>query len=344
MAIIVWRSFAVIVWLMNKGIRMAKGEYLQFLNSGDMLAAPDVTEKMLKELENKKQRIKNKDKIAILYGNMLKQMRKGILRDPGFAGRQPTLLDFYIGTLNHSPAYIECSLFDKYGLYDEQLKIASDWKWYLQAIIFGGEQITYADIDVTMFDMNGISTINETLDKEERQQVLQSLLPPAILKDYEKHELKDRSYNFCFIIKQSDKNLRLSIDFEDPDTINEVCYQWCDIYGKVNTNWQQTPSDQYPKLVSLAPGFGIRVWNLAKTLQLALSNTLKSNLNLTESRKLIGKYKRQYSLRLPISYYQPQSYTEKQPYIYHLSTLWYSDEWNQNDKGVNLTRANFVRA
>jgi len=172
---------------MNKGIRMAKGEYLQFLNSGDMLAAPDVTEKMLKELENKKQRIKNKDKIAILYGNMLKQMRKGILRDPGFAGRQPTLLDFYIGTLNHSPAYIECSLFDKYGLYDEQLKIASDWKWYLQAIIFGGEQITYADIDVTMFDMNGISTINETLDKEERQQVLQSLLPPAILKDYEKH-------------------------------------------------------------------------------------------------------------------------------------------------------------
>ncbi len=165
---------------MNKGIKMAKGNYLQFLNSGDTLVAPDVTGKMLKELENK-------DKIAILYGNMLKQMSKGILRDPGFSGRQPTLLDFYTGTLNHSPAYIQRSLFEKYGLYDEQLKIVSDWKWYLQAIIFGGEQIAYADIDVTLFDMNGISTINSSLDKSERQQVLKSLLPTTILEDYEKH-------------------------------------------------------------------------------------------------------------------------------------------------------------
>ncbi len=156
--------------------------------------------------------------------------------------------------------------------------------------------------------------------------------------------IKTRSHNFDFVICKQNQELKISIDYDDISTIKEECYNWCDIYGKVNTNWQQTPSDQYPKLVSLAPGFGIRVWNLAKTLQLALSNTLKSNLNLTESRKLIGKYKRQYSLRLPISYYQPQSYTEKQPYIYHLSTLWYSDEWNQNDKGVNLTRANFVRA
>jgi len=195
---------------MNKGIRMAKGEYLQFLNSGDILAANDVTEKMLKELENKEQRAKNQDfsslpqsietvplsrgeglgerpQPSILYGNMLKQLPKGILRDRGFAGRQPTLLDFYIGTLNHSPAYIQHSLFEKYGLYDEQLKIVSDWKWYLQAIIFGEEPIAYADIDVTLFDMNGISTVNSTLDKTERQQVLKSLLPETILKDYEKH-------------------------------------------------------------------------------------------------------------------------------------------------------------
>jgi glycosyltransferase involved in cell wall biosynthesis len=165
---------------MNKGIGMAKGEYLQFLNSGDTLAAPDVTAKMLKELENK-------DKIAILYGNMLKQIPKGILRDKGFAGRKPTLLDFYTGTLNHSPTYIKRSLFEKYGLYDEQLKIVSDWKWYLQTIIFGGEQIAYADIDVTLFDMNGISSVNRDLEKAERKQVLTSLLPPPILADYENH-------------------------------------------------------------------------------------------------------------------------------------------------------------
>jgi glycosyltransferase involved in cell wall biosynthesis len=164
---------------MNKGIRMAQGEYIQFLNSGDTLAAPDVTEKMLYQLS-----IVN-CQLSIMYGNMLKPLPNRILRDRGFAGLQPTLLDFFTGTLNHSPAYINRFLFDKYGLYDEQLKIVADWKWYLQAIIFGQEQIEYRDIDVTVFDMSGISTVNKELDKAERKQVLATLFPPALLKDYE---------------------------------------------------------------------------------------------------------------------------------------------------------------
>ena len=43
---------------MNKGIRMATGDYIQILNSADILAAPNVTERMiiaLKESENKGQ-------------------------------------------------------------------------------------------------------------------------------------------------------------------------------------------------------------------------------------------------------------------------------------------------
>ena len=171
---------------MNKGIRMAKGEYIQFLNSGDTLAANDVTEKMLAYLFPSPQGERVGVRSSILYGNMLKPLPKRIHRDRGFAGRQPSMLDFYTGTLNHSSAYIKRSLFDTYGLYDESLKIVSDWKWYLQVIALNGVIPIYKDIDVTIFDMNGISTVNSCLDKEERLQVLLGILPMSVLIDYQK--------------------------------------------------------------------------------------------------------------------------------------------------------------
>ena len=164
---------------MNKGIRTATGEYVQFINSGDRLASDNVTGRMLEELWRE-------DYPSILYGNMLKEMPDGcILRDRCFAGQDISFLGFYTGTLNHSPAYIRKDLFDKYGLYDESLKIVSDWKWYLQAIILGEEKPVYTDIDVTLFDMHGISETNKDQEKAERKSVLKELIPQAILSDYD---------------------------------------------------------------------------------------------------------------------------------------------------------------
>lgn len=164
---------------MNKGIRMATGEYVEILNSGDSLVSADVVGKMYAALE------KNGNP-SILYGNMLKDMPDGrVVRDRCFAGREISFLGFYTGTLNHSPAYIQRSLFDEYGLYDESLRIVSDWKWYLQAIILGKEKPVYADIDVTLFDMTGISETNKTLCRKERNQVMSQMIHPSFLKDYD---------------------------------------------------------------------------------------------------------------------------------------------------------------
>lgn len=163
---------------MNKGIRMATGEYLEFLNSGDCLVSKDVVSNMFTALEEN-------GYPSILYGNMLKDLPDGILKDKCFAGRPITFLGFYSGTLNHSPAFIRRSLFDRYGLYDENLKIVSDWKWFLQVIILGGEKPIYTNQDVTLFDMNGISETNKALDKQERAAVLSELIPSTILSDYD---------------------------------------------------------------------------------------------------------------------------------------------------------------
>ena len=166
---------------MNKGIRMASGDYIQILNSADCLATDDVTEQMLVALEKA-------DYPSILYGNMVKCFPDGHrMVDKNFAGQEITMLGMYTGTLNHDPTYIRRDLFAKYGFYDESLKIVSDWKWYLQAIVLGNEKPKYVDLDVTLFDMTGISETNKELTQAERKQVLKQLFSEAVLKDYEQY-------------------------------------------------------------------------------------------------------------------------------------------------------------
>ena len=187
---------------MNKGIRKATGDYVQILNSGDLLAADDVTERMMAVLkaqndEMSRTNVLNEplslnDGVAILYGNMLKSYdgKKIVNRDTCCNGMYTpeSFLYFYKGTLNHDCAYIRRDLFEKYGLYNEQMKICSDWEGYVRAIVLGGEKPVYTNIDVTIFDMNGVSESygkNADIIKRERREYLEKILPPSVLRDYD---------------------------------------------------------------------------------------------------------------------------------------------------------------
>lgn len=170
---------------MNKGLRKATGAYIEILNSGDVLAAPDVTDRMVREVEKE-------EYPAVLYGNMLKSYdgKTIIHRDTCGSGMYTpeSFLYFYNGTLNHDCAYIRRDLFDKFGLYNEEMKICSDWEWYVKAIALGGEKPIYTNIDVTIFDMNGVSEShgkNAELIKKERREYLEKVLPATILHDYD---------------------------------------------------------------------------------------------------------------------------------------------------------------
>ena len=103
------------------------------------------------------------------------------------------MYDFIKGTINHDPTYIHRSLYEKYGLYDDTLRIVSDWKWFVQSVVFGGEKVFYIPMDVTIFDMTGISETNLKAREDERQREMEKMLPMAILKDY---------YNYHFPIDQ----------------------------------------------------------------------------------------------------------------------------------------------
>jgi len=163
-------------------------DYIQILNSGDLLAAPNVTERMVNALHSfTRSTLNDKIDVPILYGNMIKKDYTtgkiiGKSREVEYS-----LRNYYSGTMNHDCCYFRRDFFETYGLYDENLKIVSDWKWFLQAIGLGHVKPVYVDIDVTIFDASGISETNLALRNQERRQVLEELLPPAILADYDKY-------------------------------------------------------------------------------------------------------------------------------------------------------------
>ena len=166
-------------------------DYIQILNSGDILASPDVTERMVNALHSfTRSTLNDKIDVPILYGNMIKKDYAtgkilGKSREVEYSLRQ-----YYASTMNHDCCYFRRDLFDTYGLYDENLKIVSDWKWFLQAIGLGQVKPVYVDIDVTIFDASGISETNLELRNKERRQVLEEILPPAVLADYDAHSFE----------------------------------------------------------------------------------------------------------------------------------------------------------
>jgi len=183
---------------MNKGIRMAKGEYLHFLNSGDYLADDKVVEDILMELPN------NCD---IFVGNVIQFRPDGKQKYTKIKkqDKEVSLLTFYRGTIQHTSAYIKRSLFDKYGLYDENLRIVSDWKWYLQVAGLNQADVRFTDRFVSCFDMTGISSTQLGLDKAERRKVLEELIPAPILSDYDR---------FYFVIDQFERLKRYALIYK----------------------------------------------------------------------------------------------------------------------------------
>lgn len=173
---------------MNKGIKKSTGAYVQILNSGDIFANMDVVERMVAEIEKA-------EYPELLYGNMIKKDYAtgkilGKSKEVEYSLRQ-----YYTSTMNHDCCYIRCDVYDKYGLYDESLKIVSDWKWFLQAVGLGQVKPVYADIDVTIFDASGISERNLELRNTERRKVLEEVLPRAVLADYDAHAFEIEQMN-----------------------------------------------------------------------------------------------------------------------------------------------------
>ncbi|MDU1905351.1 MAG: glycosyltransferase family 2 protein [Dysgonomonas sp.] len=158
---------------MNKAIRVAQGEYLYFLNSGDYLDSDKVFENIFSEEIHD----------SFICGNFIWD-RDGVLtKDNSYKSRSWlfSLYDIYSGFLNHQAFFIHKDMFEKYGLYDEKLKIMADWKLFLEAIGVHGESVKYRDVDISIYNTDGISSrIGGKAILKEKQQAAKEILPLEI--------------------------------------------------------------------------------------------------------------------------------------------------------------------
>ena len=153
---------------MNKGLRQAKGEYLNFMNGGDSYHSSDVLETIF-ALDSD---------ADIITG----EHAENGLRNVGKDG--VTMLDLYKWAIDHQASFIKRGVALRHP-YDEKYRIVSDWKFFIEALIFDNCSFYYTDTIVVDVDMKGISNTNYELDKKERESVLRELFPERVLQDYQ---------------------------------------------------------------------------------------------------------------------------------------------------------------
>lgn len=149
---------------MNKGIAKATGDYLLFLNSGDHLFSLTV-------LQENHAQIADHDLIYFNIQNIGAHSSKII--------SYPAILrfsDLFFDILSHQATFFRKDLFDRVGLYDENLRIVSDWKFMIVALF--KHHCSYLKVDETLstFYLDGISSVieNREMVYKERDLVLNS--------------------------------------------------------------------------------------------------------------------------------------------------------------------------
>ena len=171
---------------MNKGIKNARGTYLLFLNSGDELCNEEILEKIHKEIHTD----------DLIYFNLIQ-----IFKDKENEIDFPEKLNYYNliqGTIGHPSTFIKKDIFQKIGLYDESLKLVSDWKFFILAIL--KYKCTYRKVNIPLskFFMDGLSSNNKKLVRYERKNVLEKYFA-NFYKKYKKEKRKKRLYKFINI-------------------------------------------------------------------------------------------------------------------------------------------------
>ena len=142
---------------MNKGISLATGDVLFFLNADDVFCDPAVLRDVAAQFDAD-------PSLELVYGNIV-VTRDGHKHPRRFHWVTPR--NIYYGDLCHQAVFARRSVFQRLGAFNLSMPTDADYDWLLR-VFHSGARTRYIDRDICFFADGGFHTQNQARHEAER--------------------------------------------------------------------------------------------------------------------------------------------------------------------------------
>ncbi len=150
---------------MNKGLGLASGDIIYFLNADDRFYSPDVVRQAVRDFSIYKE-------ADFLYGNLVVSEAGGaVLYVENYPDKISRWL-FINKTIAHPVTFFRSDCFKKAGAFSLEYRIAADYEWYLRAVFNKELKSTHVNRNISVFRSGGNSSPGNNLREYFNERIL----------------------------------------------------------------------------------------------------------------------------------------------------------------------------
>ena len=144
---------------MNKAAKHATGDYIMYMNSGDIFAGKNAVMSVSDFLNGENE---------MVYGNVIRIKKSGRIFEKYGSRYTPMFLLLQGRMMCHQSIFTRCDIMREYG-FDERYSITADYD-FLMRMVRDKRRLRYVDVTVSIVDnVEGISSTVTNMDEMRRQ-------------------------------------------------------------------------------------------------------------------------------------------------------------------------------